>query len=230
MQAILSGFYSTVVVNIFTWNKAYSIFALPTFIRHKGYLLKPASDYLSPLLEKYSRRGWRIQGAMWPEEEKNKNQPIQFTRRVGDKFTWMIPFDTSNVTPSTTPDFVLEYADFEVDLRDFEGVETPYYVMTANVFDSDVLEHRYVFGDIFRRRNWMWFLGARVDQLTVLELYKMEPAARPVGFRQGFSRHTAMHGCMEGTPKPDTWTYYDDEVPSWYQVWRQSEAELKERS
>lgn len=61
------------------------------YIRHKGYLLKPASNYLSPLLEKYSRRGWGFHGAIWPEE-KNSNQPIQDTRRIGDGFIWMIPF------------------------------------------------------------------------------------------------------------------------------------------
>lgn len=60
-QAILAGSYSTIGVNLFTCDKAYAVFPLPTFIRHKRYLLLPLSDHVSGLLEKYSRRGWRFQ-------------------------------------------------------------------------------------------------------------------------------------------------------------------------
>lgn len=160
MQVILRNFHSTAVVNFFTWNKAYAIFPLPTFVHHKGYLLKPLDNYLSTLLEKYSRRGWRFQEAMWPEDE-SSNQPIQDTRRIGDEFTWMMPFDTSNVNWSKTPDFVVEYSSFGVNPNPWgEPSESSYYEISATLFAAEVLRHRY----LYCTTSWMKFLGKRVDK------------------------------------------------------------------
>ena len=33
--------YTTTEVNFLSWNKAYSIYPLPTFIQYKSYLLQP---------------------------------------------------------------------------------------------------------------------------------------------------------------------------------------------
>lgn len=229
MQAILSSFYSTVVVNFLTWNKAYAIFPLPTFVHHKGFLLKPLDNYISSVLEKYSRRGWRFQGQMWPEE-KGSNQPIQASRLIGDKFTWMIPFDTSHVNWSTTPDFVLEYGDFV--LKPSPWAESSNYKIEATWFQSAVLRHKYLFASL----SWMKFLGARVDELTILELYKLEPDKRPARFRRALSRtdeqdrftmYRLVQDEMRDFQKPDSWTYWDDEVPKWHEAWLQSEAQSK---
>lgn len=54
-----------------------------------------------------------------------------------------------------TPDFAIEFADFEVQIRDHAEAETRYYTVIANVFVSEVLEHQYVFEGLFRKRNWM---------------------------------------------------------------------------
>ncbi|MCJ1267056.1 hypothetical protein MMC22_006941 [Lobaria immixta] len=204
LQAILRGFYSTVVVNFFAWNKAYSMFPLHTFVHHKGYMLKPLNNHFSTLLEKYSRRGWKFQNAMWPEEI-SPNQPIEGTRRIGDEFSWMIPFDVSNVKWSKTPDSVLEYASFDVHLEDRdEGTEKKHYTVTAFHFFSDVLRHEYLYGV---SGHWLDFLGERVDELTRLELYKMAPEARPVRPAALQGPDAPMYGCMEGHKKPDGWTY-----------------------
>lgn len=228
MQVILRNFHSTAVVNFFTWNKAYAIFPLPTFVHHKAYLLKPLDNYLSTLLEKYSRRGWRFQEAMWPEDE-SSNQPIQDTRRIGDEFTWMIPFDTSNVNWSKTPDFVVEYSNFGLKPKPWgEALESSNYEISATLFEAEVLRHRY----LYCTTSWMEFLGKRVDKLTVLELYKLSPALRPAHF-QGPLHATdegerfALYRQMGNFSKPDSWTYWDNEIPQWYEAWRQSEAQSK---
>lgn len=227
VEAILKNFHSTLVVNFFTWNKAYAIFPLPTFVHHKGYLLKPLDNYLSTLLEKYSRRGWRFQGEMWPEEVSAK-QPIQVGRRIGDEFTWMIPFDTSNVNWSKTPDLVLEYSSFKVGHGGPDGTN---YEVSATRFEAEVLRHQYLYG----APDWMKFLGKRVDELTILELYKLAPELRPAPFRGPLYRtdendryalyRMTAGGFMRETGKPNGWTYWDDEIPKWYQAWRQSVAD-----
>lgn len=228
LRAILCNFHSTVVVNFFAWNKAYAIFPLPTFVHHKGYLLKPLDNYLSALLEKYSRRGWRIQGGMWPEESRS-NHPIQAHRRIGDKFTWMIPFDTSNVGWSKSPDSVLEYGTFGTET--IQGDPTRSYKIQAAPFDAGVLRHHYLYNSL----SWMKFLGERVDALTILELYKLPPTLRPARFQGALSEtdqidRVALYLDMSEFQKPVGWTYWDDEVPKWYQAWRQAEAESKKDS
>lgn len=223
VQAILKGFYSTVVVNIIAWNKAYAIFPLLTFVHHKGYMLKPQSDHYTKPLEKYSGRGWRFQEAMSPED-RIPNQPIQQERRVGDEFTWMISFDTSNVKWSKTPDLVLEYANFMINNIN-QTARQKHYTIESEEFVSEVLRYRYLRGG--STSTWMFFLGEKVDELTRLELLKMAPEARPAGFQGEIAKGTALYRCMTGCEKPDGWTYSDDQIPKWYESWRQSEMESK---
>lgn len=44
IREILTGFYSTVVVNFFTYNKAYSLSSKPTFL-HKKWVHERPSDW-----------------------------------------------------------------------------------------------------------------------------------------------------------------------------------------
>ncbi|MCJ1467351.1 hypothetical protein MMC07_005975 [Pseudocyphellaria aurata] len=215
LQVILRSSISTAAVNFFSWNKAYSIFPLHTFVRHKGYLLKPLDDSFSSLLDKYSRRGWRFQESMWPEEAAISNQPIQTTRRIGDRFTWMIPFDISKVEWSRNPDSVLEHANFVMDPERDDG--RTYYNIKASLFRCEVLRHRYLYGESaanHAHESWMDFLGGRVKSLTFLELYKMAPEARPTSLQK-----SCLFTCMRNCKKPKSWTYWDDEIPRWYQTW-----------
>ncbi|KAL9002532.1 MAG: hypothetical protein Q9180_009968, partial [Flavoplaca navasiana] len=107
INAILEGFYSTTVLNFITWNKAYALCPLTTFVQKRGYLLHDSDEYLASLVDKYTQRGWNIQPTMSPEDQK-VNHSVNFHRRVGDRFTWKIPFDVRNVKCSKTPDAVLE--------------------------------------------------------------------------------------------------------------------------
>jgi len=53
MLAILRGFYTTLVVNVIFWNKAYALYPQSSFLHHKTYLLRPMTDYFSGMLAKY---------------------------------------------------------------------------------------------------------------------------------------------------------------------------------
>ena len=114
IYTILEGFYSTVVLNILTWDKAYSIFALPSFIQHRAYLLRDLSNSHESLIEKYERRGWTMGGIMRPEDHCS-NHPIRPSRRIGDNRTWMIPFDITNMKHSQPSDSVLWSCDFSIE-------------------------------------------------------------------------------------------------------------------
>jgi hypothetical protein len=93
VQAILRGFYTTAVVNIITWNKAYAIFPDCTFLERKTYMLKPLDDFFGSQLVKYSNRGWTTLETQWVEDKKPWHSlQDRIQRRVGDSKTWVCKF------------------------------------------------------------------------------------------------------------------------------------------
>ena len=210
MRAILKGFYSTVVVNLFSWNKAYAIYPLLTFIQHKGYLLHDVNDHIAGLLNKYCKRGWKHQSTAWPEEEQRENHPMRSSRRVGDRYTWKISLGTSNVTRSQIPDDVIEYSSFSCDETRSNttlGQEAA-YIVHADYLNAQTLRYRYLWGSW----NWMTWLVLRTDKLTLLEVAKLNPSDRPDPVFQRPLHTTQIN-------KPDTWTYWDSEISKWYHQW-----------
>ena len=109
IQPILKSCSFTAAVNLMSWNKAYSIYPLSTFVQHKGYKLvggryKVVGDKLFCFsLEIYSFRKGNFQALIQTQEHHN-GHPIRQHRMIGDEFTWAIPFDTKNVQWSEIPD------------------------------------------------------------------------------------------------------------------------------
>ena len=90
------------------------------------------------IFHKFTNCGWKLRHVEWPEERHlHTDRPIRKSRRakvrnvvepkegkphtshsfrnlrrVGDKYTWIIPFDTTNVEGFEILDYVLEYAVF----------------------------------------------------------------------------------------------------------------------
>lgn len=227
-QYILEISSSTAVVNILSWNKAYSVFPLPTFIQHKSYLLHDLDKSARQSARKYSQRGWDVQGVMWPEE-KRRNHPIRERRRVGDRYTWTIPFDTRKVEWSKTPDYVLEHACFEMDLSmnydneefQYRNQSVRYYVIEANVLESKVLKHTYVYGGV----DMIDFFFPRLHSFIISEIYKLDPAQRPTNYKQMLEYPGNIDGALGDFDQPASWTYRDDEFPKWYKAFEQYQPE-----
>lgn len=116
---------------------------------------------------KNSRRAWRFQQAIWPEEI-SSNQPIQDSRRLGDEFNWMIPFDTSSVSWWQNPDFVLEYANFKI-LQDNDDRRSnaPYYIVAAGIFVSELLRHRHLYG-VSQWMKFFWKRSGWIDKVRAI--------------------------------------------------------------
>ena len=204
-------------LSILSWNKAYSLFALPTSIRYKSYLLNNCDDEgdTGKAARIESKRGWNVQGVMWPEE-KSSNHPIRERRRVGDRFTWTIPLDTKQVEFCNTPDYVLEYSSFK--MGETERGDLPYYKITAFILESRILKYTYLYGEYSLVSD---ILVPRLRSSTLLELHKLDPALRPANWNQIWR---ARHDFWEPPPlpwdlpfdPPASWTYRDDEFPAWY--------------
>lgn len=226
IQAILRGFYTTIVVNFLSWNRAYAIYPIPTFLNHKGYMLRDEAEFEENLASKYRSRGWSYEDVEWTTGNPT-NHLMKLPRRVGDRYTWQIDLDTTNVSPSQMPDSVLDYAEFGI--RNFFSNQFPqrfaHYPISAKAFRACTLRHEYLYAP----NGWIEFLQEKMDHFTLRELRKLTLAERPaddalndlIGDGNGVYQRVDDIVDSQGWVKPDTWTYYDCEIPDLYREWEQ---------
>ena len=214
---------------VLSWNKAYSVFALPTSIQQKRYLLLHYASINKEETQDNPPNLWRAQGVMWPEDNCD-NHPIREYRRVGDRYSWMIPFDTRKVEWSQTPDYVLESACFKMDLStsysnnclyNFDTEDVRHYGVEAYTLKSPVLKHAYVVGDDLMAG----FLERRLHAATVLELRKLDPSQRPTNYDAILRSLGSVGELLLGFQPPASWTYRDYEMPRWYRAFEKYNSE-----
>ena len=229
VEAIFNGMRTTVGGCILSWNKAYSVFALPTFIHHKSYLLDECDGITEEKARIDSQEGWLVQGVMWPEDT-CRNHPIRERRRIGDKYTWTIPFNTQGVQSSKTPDYVLEYSCFKMDLSmsysNYEKYDTRkedvrHYKISASILESKVLKYTYLYGDVGMKD----FLMRRLHSFVIFELRKLDPAQRPTHYDEILKNRDNIDTALGGFNRPASWTYRDDQIPTWYKAYERHRPE-----
>ncbi len=222
IKSLLLETNDTEGLSFLSWNKAYSVFALSTSIRHESYPFEYLEVQTGDGVQDESLRDGQAQGVMWPEEE-CCNHPVRKRRRIGDRYTWMIPFDTKNVEPSKTPDYVLEYACFKMEVsichdhnkayhREPEDGIRPYTIETHRL-ESRVLKHTYLCTDAYMRRIFRSLLNS----FALLEVRALDPAKRPANYDEIMRNPDDIDSALEGFDRPAEWTYRDDEFPKWYE-------------
>lgn len=76
--------------------------------------------------------------------ENSPDRLLTRLRRIGDEHTWTIPLDTVGVTPSPTPDSVLDVCTFRMNLPVMRGFPVEYYTLDVTTkFCHPVPEHSY---------------------------------------------------------------------------------------
>ncbi|KAK2468104.1 hypothetical protein H9L39_20326 [Fusarium oxysporum f. sp. albedinis] len=114
IQAILTSSSTTATINAITWNKAYSVFPRQTLIKHEFYPLRPLDNDFGSELSELSPQGWTTRDIVWPDHARDKLRNLIGVRRVGGSSSLVIPLDTTSVTTQPVPDYIIEYAQFEI--------------------------------------------------------------------------------------------------------------------
>ncbi|KAL5324180.1 hypothetical protein ACEPPN_008724 [Leptodophora sp. 'Broadleaf-Isolate-01'] len=228
VRSILGCFSTTAAINFMSWNTAYSMFPAMTFLEPRSQCrvcwVPDNEDRIQSLIEKYSKRGW-------------KAEQMQFAgfRRVGDSRSWKIVLDIARVEPSSTPDYVLENCHFNVvppigfPIGPIGPIEDLRQALSFE-FTSDVLKYKYTGGEHSTGDFWSeMFMKATLHGLLLDELRKLDHEAQPHFLARptqwsDFDRrmYLSVHVFMRRSfVKPDSWRYYDDQVPTWLKEWEE---------
>lgn len=139
-------------MNVIAFDAAYSLYPRATFDLRCGLSLAQISPREAKALAKYAARGWAIHSTIWPHE-KDTLQPlfkVDVLRRMGDRDSWVIPLDTTNITLRSP--FTLSSPPFTDDPAAFSswklyGHISGEYDMSHHFLSSTILKYDYVNDD-----------------------------------------------------------------------------------
>ncbi|KAF3928134.1 hypothetical protein AA313_de0204411 [Arthrobotrys entomopaga] len=224
--AFLAAVNTTHLLNLVTSHRAYSLFPKASFIDKISFITRDlATESVQHTLARYSVHGYDFQPVLWSASPKPYTQEISSPRRFGDKLCWMIEFDNAGVSEPAVPKFVVESTCFRLSVTPDSslslGRQPNYtlsrYRLSCSAFKSCVLKYNYTFGC----SAWRNYIGARVDALTKLELYKLPPKDRAnldMTIKKDFYT-------LEGQfQKPARWKYRDDLLREWWEDWVKRDA------
>ncbi|KAK1996465.1 hypothetical protein LX36DRAFT_112723 [Colletotrichum falcatum] len=109
LLAILATSCTTADMNFISRDKAYSVFPFLTIWKHKLYPLRGLGDDFGRRMREYAHYGWTTRDIIWLDWTSENLQGIGF-RRAGDCFSLLVPLPGDFLTPTLTPDYVIEHA------------------------------------------------------------------------------------------------------------------------
>ncbi|EDR15939.1 uncharacterized protein LACBIDRAFT_301449 [Laccaria bicolor S238N-H82] len=197
MDCILR-FHSTCVMNVIAFDAAYSLYPRATFDLRRGLSLAHISPREAKALAKYGARGWVIHSTIWPHEEDTLKPlfKVDVLRRMIDRDSWVIPFDTTDITLRSP--FNLSSPPFTEDPAAFSswtlcGRTSLEYDMSYRFLSSTILKYDYVNDD-------PGFLEVMIAFFQ----------------KQGSLEHSKFRGLPKDV---EAWTWWDASLPGFYKAY-----------
>lgn len=213
LKAILNGFRQTLVMNIISWNFAYSLFPDLNFIKRKTYGINGEDDVNHELDGEvnYERCGWKWEKAAAVDDKHILSLNLNGRRRIGDSYTWSLRLDVTGVEIGDgEPSSVLQHSFFKVEqlmpMRSGPGQ----YIIHVRIVKSCVLKYEYTSSMAYYDPHAFWALVRE----------KLDGLAHAVPLQ--FPEDERIEGRTEHADelagrKPEGGTFYDDWVPGWYE-------------
>ncbi|KAG9311289.1 hypothetical protein JVU11DRAFT_8377 [Chiua virens] len=171
VEAILH-FHSTCVMNLISSDAAYALYPMATLVERTG-LGMPRGASAHEAIAKYIARGWRIYFSPRPSDLAYSSDPpflLDQPRWVGDKHTFVIPFDQNGVQPRPTLSPGSEPLTFDPVRCYGWRLGSPFYVSQGNyacqthTVHSTVFRYNYAFPD-HKGRTRTHRLGGEAGQV-----------------------------------------------------------------
>ncbi|KAF7945325.1 hypothetical protein EAE96_010100 [Botrytis aclada] len=236
-QAIIQGAHTSLVMNIISWDFAYSLFPDMNFIKRTAYEMNGGDNgYLQANADhedteaKYRRRGWEWEKAAAIGDSKNLHSlNLASRRRIDDSYTWTIILDTNDVTGGQ-PSYILQNSYFKVAQL---GPPNTQYFVDMNTVRACILRYEYTTTTKFDDHFSFWAsVKQKLDDLTHTQLLKFPENERPIplqthgpsGYKIEYNSRTIKRRVQE----PKGWIFYDDQIPIWYEEYlKDEEARLR---
>lgn len=229
--AFLPTVYSTILVNFFIHDKAFSIYPKQTFIRYRAFHLQRDGPSYASFVDQHQQRGWEFP-IIEASPLHNPRYPIQEIRRIGDTDTWSIPFEADNMLRSPRP-YVLECSQFScrityaheilsrlIDPKGFPlGMGS--YLIEARSFTAGNLRYQYTSSP---RCSWREFLLYEMERRTKAGTPKVIPSNKATDFVGSTFTVDSGPTRLNSSQQCPIETYFDDEIPQIYNEWLHSEG------
>ena len=129
----------------------------------------------------------------------------------------------TNMEKCSMPDEVFEKAEFGMVLSSDGHPDTELnYTIEMEIFSAFTLRYQYMFtanDDDF----WNNMVEDRTDRLTNIERMKLDEKRRFSFDNAAFHAIRSSPVPIKSSDVPNTWTYYDDELPKWYEAWKEKQ-------
>jgi hypothetical protein len=173
-----------------------------------------------------SSEGFIVKTGAWLDDFASKLDPeFESARSIGDELSWIIELDTSEITPATAPDSILDDAYFTLDVSTRLS-HVAYLKFRYDVVVSCVLKHTYICFSLFqhtsalKRYSRTWYdYRSKLEDLkkilhseTVMQLTMLKSADRPPQY-SNIVQDRSGGFIAQGTFKlPPTWHYFDKDM------------------
>ncbi|KAF7877008.1 uncharacterized protein EAF02_008228 [Botrytis sinoallii] len=236
-QAIIQGFHTSLLMNVISWNFAYSLFPDMNFIKRTAYEINGGGNgYLQVNADhedseaKYRRRGWEWEKAAAIGDSKNLHSlNLASRRKIDDSYTWTIKLDTNDVNGGQ-PSYLLQSSYFKVAQI---GPPNKQYFVDMNIVRSCILRYEYTTTTKFYDHFSFWALvKQKLDDLTHTQLLKFPENERPIPLQtrgpSGYKIEHYSRTIKRHVQEPKGWIFYDDQIPIWHEEYlKDEEARLR---
>ncbi|KAF3228450.1 hypothetical protein TWF106_007483 [Orbilia oligospora] len=213
LLSILEGYYSTYIMNFFTYNRAYNLFPYHTILKREGFkTLTEVSQKREEAMQKYQKRGYKI--VEYGNYHSCKMQcPLRPHRRVGDMFTWTIDLPINNIRIPINPIPVENYTFHIVGHlsdRNEKGVRgfhtLPNLSLMMEVFQHPNLEFPLLVDKMATAGSWKEFLQSMLARVAAQEVVQFD-----ILLADPWLQRDAI---INGRQK-----YFDKDVEGYYRFW-----------
>ncbi|KAL8716933.1 MAG: hypothetical protein Q9181_008377, partial [Wetmoreana brouardii] len=108
-------------------------------------------------------------------------------------------------------------------LRKDKDTSLDHYKTRASVLKSEVLRYQYTYGkalDKASESGWDHLVDNRTGRPTLLALRQLHPSNRPTDYDDiPTDAKRVNERTLTRFSKPESWRYWDNELPKWYQAW-----------
>ncbi|KZT22872.1 hypothetical protein NEOLEDRAFT_1070661 [Neolentinus lepideus HHB14362 ss-1] len=164
---IILHFHSTCVMNVISFEKAYSLYPTATFEQRRSLILASDGPSQEPAQQKYRERGWTLLAGISSQERWDGRRAMSTTPRwIEDRFAWVIPLDLTNVVQpqeehllkgmSALVNDPVVMTSWKLKLLDDDEIE-----MDCRIMDATVRSCRYTYAVLHKSfwHNYLyWFL------------------------------------------------------------------------